>query len=687
MTNLYPMSLIEDLQENNVVPFIGSGFSIPSGLPSWDAILEGLVENAENEYGITSFRQLFEDRTINSIDSPLLHQILANNKYPLRLFIMKWLGQAWSPNAYHEMLSRFPLDTIITTNYDYLIEKQYDELGISTHKIWRNEHLAYYNEKKSLQLIKIHGTIEDLNNIVIARDDYENYKRNFNLLYNFVETLFLTRTILFLGFSFRDPNILELLNEIKVTSGRFMRTHYAVMYKPTYEEVSKLGEYGIRVISLNENDRQASTITWLEGCLGRSSIEGRSNAEKSTMINNAIRKQIKQGVPGSVIRMRAALGILSNPKEVDPNDPVYSTPEQDRLENEMGWLAREFLNKNKKNIIRCIIHINPEEQLRKGYKKRHVEKRLIAIQEFLDEFRGQVELAHSSAVVGMNHVIVHDQTSLVAYKRGRIKGYDRIRTTTNRLIVRSEIENFDDDFDAIRFANMRWGESLGIDTSQSDWDLRLYKTILDTAIANLQSNGMVLECDSIGNPIGLRDRAVVHSQGILHKSVHLHVLRYVDGRADILFQRRSESKDLYAGMFDVAVAGHQEDFDPLKEILREAAEELGMWLDTTQVQQAFRYQRESGMDREIVDVFWVDATDRISQIGNNLSSEVDGVFWACMESVAESDTLIRLDGIVSSASMKFATSIHLPKDKFVPGLLDEVKRLIDTLAKDGYLRN
>ena len=92
-------------------------------------------------------------------------------------------------------------------------------------------------------------------------------------------------------------------------------------------------------------------------------------------------------------------------------------------------------------------------------------------------------------------------------------------------------------------------------------------------------------CDTNGQPTGeiiSRDKA--HAQGILHRTAHVWITREVEGRTEILLQKRSLIKDSFPGQFDTSSAGHIPAGDePLPSALRELEEELGLRAEPEQL--------------------------------------------------------------------------------------------------------
>ncbi len=84
--------------------------------------------------------------------------------------------------------------------------------------------------------------------------------------------------------------------------------------------------------------------------------------------------------------------------------------------------------------------------------------------------------------------------------------------------------------------------------------------------------------DEHGLPIGETvDREVAHSEGILHRTAHLWLMRKRETGVEILVQKRSANKDSYPSCYDISSAGHIPagvDFKP--SAIRELKEELGL---------------------------------------------------------------------------------------------------------------
>lgn len=85
-----------------------------------------------------------------------------------------------------------------------------------------------------------------------------------------------------------------------------------------------------------------------------------------------------------------------------------------------------------------------------------------------------------------------------------------------------------------------------------------------------------------GSPTGTRKlKSEVHRDGDWHRSVHLWILTPDDR---ILMQRRAATKESHPRMWDISVAGHLSAGEAATDgAQREAAEELGLWIDRAEL--------------------------------------------------------------------------------------------------------
>lgn len=198
---LRPAALLAERWDRTAL-FIGSGFSReePSRIETWEAFVRQLLEAARIAPEAVSELPLADQAEI-------ARRTLGNESY-----YWEWLKQFFATggriNEYHRRLARLPNPLIITTNYDTLIEEAFREAGVG---LWVVDgYVDYRPRHQGAQLVKIHGSIRNPQNMVVTRSDYD--RRYGNLLYlELLRHLFNHYDLIFLGFSLSDPDLSQVL--------------------------------------------------------------------------------------------------------------------------------------------------------------------------------------------------------------------------------------------------------------------------------------------------------------------------------------------------------------------------------------------------------------------------------------------------------------------------------------------
>ena len=230
--------LAEELEKGKLVVFVGAGVSKNSGLPDWKELIKdyaeyrGIKEFTSKEY-LTIPEEVFERY------GSLKYYEIAEKRFSGKYF----------PNSIHRILKEMNLTYIITTNYDMLIEDEIKNLQI----VSKDEDLPYTNSNR--MLIKMHGDFKN-KNIVLKKSDYDNYEKNFQLISTLVKGLFTTNTVLFIGYSYSDTNVQQIMNWIKEILKEKTRKAFLVEFTNEDNKEEENGEQ-INKISLkllNDNN-------------------------------------------------------------------------------------------------------------------------------------------------------------------------------------------------------------------------------------------------------------------------------------------------------------------------------------------------------------------------------------------------------------------------------------------------
>lgn len=230
--------LAEELEKEKLVVFVGAGVSKNSGLPEW----EELIKDYADYRGIKEFTS----KQFLTIPEEVFERYGSLKYYEIAE--KRFLGK-YVPNSIHRILKKMKLTYIITTNYDTLIEEEIKNLQI----VSKDEDLPYTNSNR--MLIKMHGDFEN-KNIVLKKSDYDNYEKNFQLISTLVKGLFTTNTVLFIGYSYSDTNVQQIMNWIKEILKEKTRKAFLVEFTNEDNKEEENGEQ-INKISLkllNDNN-------------------------------------------------------------------------------------------------------------------------------------------------------------------------------------------------------------------------------------------------------------------------------------------------------------------------------------------------------------------------------------------------------------------------------------------------
>lgn len=227
--------------------FIGSGISTSLKLSDWKTILKDPAESIDIDVNKTSISlpeiaQYYINDTPDVGKARLVDAI----KKSLKGKANKRSGHF--KNSVYKYICNLSIMDVWTTNYDDVIEHFYGELASDKKcKALINDSEVIKNIRDDCHVFvfHMHGYIPvisggpDSNDIVISTDDYENYKNDHAVFLNILAADLLRKTFLFIGFSFEDPNLRELISRIKISlkkSDASPPTHYLILYSQVLNE-------------------------------------------------------------------------------------------------------------------------------------------------------------------------------------------------------------------------------------------------------------------------------------------------------------------------------------------------------------------------------------------------------------------------------------------------------------------
>lgn len=247
--------LRDAMLEKRLVVFVGAGASIDSGLPSWGKAIEIIAD----KLGLKS-------TALDYMKIPQYYYNKYRNKEYVQLMrkIFKFKEDLPVCDVQRNIV-RLNTHTIITTNYDNLIEKAAQENAEFIQVISKDNSLSYRSAEK--EIIKMHGDFEN-ENFVLREDDYLHYSENFKLIGAYVKSLIATNVVLFIGYSFSDPDVKQIFTWVKDILGKDFQMAYMLEVKKEYDqyEYDYYKNLGINILYASKmykkfDAKQASTYT------------------------------------------------------------------------------------------------------------------------------------------------------------------------------------------------------------------------------------------------------------------------------------------------------------------------------------------------------------------------------------------------------------------------------------------
>lgn len=234
MAPTMPKELIRQIKDGKCILFAGAGTSLDAGLPSWSELLRSMVEKVD-DYGLLKDSEKEEiNYLINNQDFTTIGEFCKDKlgAYDFAEIIKACLNTTNRFSQTHNILSQIPFKAAITTNYDNFIEKNhYNYRVVLSNEISELEKhdIDSFFQQDFFPIFKIHGSYEKADSIILTDRDYrEAIFKNRRYREN-LKKLFEDKSLLFIGFSFRDPSINLLLQEILTVSEGRTRAHYAFM--------------------------------------------------------------------------------------------------------------------------------------------------------------------------------------------------------------------------------------------------------------------------------------------------------------------------------------------------------------------------------------------------------------------------------------------------------------------------
>lgn len=217
---------VKDLTANNAAIFAGAGMSKAAGYVDWQELMSDIADELgleiDKESDLISLAQFHvnEKKSRAKLNRKILEEFIEENEV----------------TENHRILARLPIATYWTTNYDKLLENSLRESNKRVDVKYGVEQIFNTHPRRDAVIYKMHGDVDYPGKAVIAKEDYERYYMTHEPFISALTGDLTTKTFLFIGFSFTDPNLDYVLSRINVKHREEKRDHYFFVKRPELGE-------------------------------------------------------------------------------------------------------------------------------------------------------------------------------------------------------------------------------------------------------------------------------------------------------------------------------------------------------------------------------------------------------------------------------------------------------------------
>lgn len=277
------------VNEGYAAIFAGAGLSMSSGYVDWKTLVTPFAEelnlDINNEHDLASVAQYYrnEKRNRTRINQEIIERYSTDKE----------------PNENIKILTRLPIYTFWTTNYDKLLEEGF-RLNNKNIDVKVDQHqLTTHRRDRDAVLYKMHGDVNSPSNAVLTKEDYEVYNLKRPLFTTVLQGDLVSKCFLFIGFSFEDPNLDSILSRTRNILGENVGENYwlekRVQESPDSQEshdeyliaktkqklkINELKRYGIETVLIESYDEITEIFKSIE----------RLNMKRNIFISGSIEK-------------------------------------------------------------------------------------------------------------------------------------------------------------------------------------------------------------------------------------------------------------------------------------------------------------------------------------------------------------------------------------------------------------
>lgn len=256
----WPENLIEELAYRRCLIFFGAGISATAknldgkSPDTWSAFLDKAKSKMRNP---SLDQKIFVEEMLEQKNYLLalqaIHDLSEPGEYSNYLK-QHFLRGGYKHSKVHEIIKELDSKIVLTTNFDKIYEGFCHEPEYVVKDYTDTRSIIGAIKAPENIIIKAHGSIEDTEKIIFTAKQYYEAQEKYPEFYHLLSALFLTHTVLFLGYGLNDPDINLLLQFLHNTSNESC-PHYLVCKTGNNKQIIKhwYETYNVSVLEYGDN--------------------------------------------------------------------------------------------------------------------------------------------------------------------------------------------------------------------------------------------------------------------------------------------------------------------------------------------------------------------------------------------------------------------------------------------------
>ncbi|MDX8403568.1 MAG: SIR2 family protein [Mariprofundaceae bacterium] len=236
------IQLVDLMAKGEVVPFIGAGVSASGGFPSWKDHLreQGRTANIDSSHIEALLESGAYEQVLEEIEGVRGRDVFIQE-------IRDVFSRTGTITEAVWRISEVFTDTLITTNYDRLIEQAFDTGEEDTVQIINGMNALETPDPNKTTIIKLHGNILKPERCILSKNQYDDAYGNGTLdmhkaLPKLLSYHYKNSSLLFLGCSLMNDRTVQVFSKVKEGMGEEEETrqHFSIEQAPEdREELAK----------------------------------------------------------------------------------------------------------------------------------------------------------------------------------------------------------------------------------------------------------------------------------------------------------------------------------------------------------------------------------------------------------------------------------------------------------------